>query len=388
MIGRLKFNIDKLVDEMLDQLPAQVWTDPAVTFCDPAMAGGQLVKNIEKRLLANGHSPDSVNARVFGFETNPMTVTFAIIKHSLIGTYRTCDVLSESVDRQFDVVISAPPFDNNHDSKRWTKWKEYADHNWNVLCSANGILAMVTPISWQSGGDLYKRFTDHAVMANLNVNRHFNVGSTFSFWVMTKAKPQQDFRIVHRRGHTDIARNTGWLPREISPESLEINRKVFASGHPTFDFKRTTEYHTSKKHLFNDRGEKRIFHTLAQMLHSDHLADHYAATKAMITLSGYSKVLVERDIGCSQAVAWMAIPSEHADHARALLNGKFYQYLLNINKWSGWNSLDVIKQLPRVDLGRAWTNSELYAHFGLLDDEINYIDATMRKSQDDQQSQD
>ena len=318
MLARLKFEINDLIEQILDQLPTTVWTDPNITFCDPAMAGGQIVKHIENRLLGHGHSPESVNARVFGFETNPMTVTFAMIKHSLIGTYQTCDVLTESVDQRFDVVISAPPFDNNHDSKRWTKWKAYADHNWNELCSPVGVLAMVTPISWQSGGDLYKRFTDHAVMANLNVNRHFNVGSTFSFWVMTKAKPQQDFRIVHRRGHTDIPRNTGWLPREISSESLEINRKVFASGHPTFDFKRTTEYHTSKKHLFTAGGSHRVFHTLAQTLHSDYRADHYAATKAMITLSGYSKVLVERDIGCSQAVAWMNVPDEHTDNARAL----------------------------------------------------------------------
>ena len=53
-----------------------------------------------------------------------------------------------------------------------------------------------------------------------------------------------------------------------------------------------------------------------------------------------------------------------------------------INKWSGWNSLDVIKQLPRVDLGKVWKDNELYAHFGLLDDEVNYIDATMRTNQD------
>ena len=40
MLGRLKFEIDELVDEILDQLPVSVFERNDTTFLDPAMGGG------------------------------------------------------------------------------------------------------------------------------------------------------------------------------------------------------------------------------------------------------------------------------------------------------------------------------------------------------------
>jgi len=50
MLSRIKFEIAPLVNEMLDQLPADIWTSETTTFLDPGMAGGQFVREIERRL--------------------------------------------------------------------------------------------------------------------------------------------------------------------------------------------------------------------------------------------------------------------------------------------------------------------------------------------------
>ena len=47
-----------------------------------------------------------------------------------------------------------------------------------------------------------------------------------------------------------------------------------------------------------------------------------------------------------------------------------------MNKWSGWNTLDVIKALPYVDLSQSWDDTKLYVHFGLSDAEIGFIERT------------
>jgi hypothetical protein len=52
---RVKLMIGELVKEMLDQLPPRVWTDPTVTFLDPAFGGGQFLMEIERRLREAGH---------------------------------------------------------------------------------------------------------------------------------------------------------------------------------------------------------------------------------------------------------------------------------------------------------------------------------------------
>ena len=44
MLSRMKFEIEPLVAEMLDQLPKNVWTSNSTTFFDPAIGGGQFVR--------------------------------------------------------------------------------------------------------------------------------------------------------------------------------------------------------------------------------------------------------------------------------------------------------------------------------------------------------
>ena len=66
MLARLKFKIEGLVNEMLDQLPDEIWTDPTITFLDPAMAGGQFLKEIIRRLREKGYSNLNIESRVFG----------------------------------------------------------------------------------------------------------------------------------------------------------------------------------------------------------------------------------------------------------------------------------------------------------------------------------
>ena len=56
MLSRMKFEIEALVEEMLDQLPETVWTSNSTTFFDPAIGGGQFVRAIEQRLRERGHS--------------------------------------------------------------------------------------------------------------------------------------------------------------------------------------------------------------------------------------------------------------------------------------------------------------------------------------------
>ena len=46
MLSRIKFEIEPLVKEMLDQLPASVWANDTTTFFDPAIGGGQFVRHL------------------------------------------------------------------------------------------------------------------------------------------------------------------------------------------------------------------------------------------------------------------------------------------------------------------------------------------------------
>ena len=276
---------------------------------------------------------------------------------------------------KFDVIVGNPPFTAEHSAKRWTLWPKFINHSFDNLSHSNTIIAMVTPTSWMGGGPLFQKFMRYGVSANLDPGKYFvQQGSTFSYWFMKKTPQTGNFIITSGGVDYAINRDVTWLPQSITKESLSINQKVFFDWTDKFHFNRTCEYHTSDKKWQTNNGQYEIFHTLAQTIRTNVKAQDIASYKVMFTLSGYSKPVVKNNTGCSQAAAYMIIPAQHAANSDTVFNTKFYQYLINMNKWSGWNDLKVLKNLPAVDLSRSWTDVDLYSHFNLTDDEIDCIE--------------
>lgn len=115
MLSRMKFDINDWVIRTLDQLPTQVWTSDSTTFFDPAIGGGQFVKEIERRLKEVGHSSDNIRKRVFGFENNLLKVKSTVNKHALLGQYvvKPYDKFFEMERLMQDmIIVGNPPYNN------------------------------------------------------------------------------------------------------------------------------------------------------------------------------------------------------------------------------------------------------------------------------------
>jgi hypothetical protein len=166
-----------------------------------------------------------------------------------------------------------------------------------------------------------------------------------------------------------------FLPPEISSIVLSIGRKFFGSP-ARWSFVRTTEYHTTHKNKWGSPdGKWPVFHTNAQTLRTNTPHSNNGLHRVAITLSGYSNFKYVHNAGCSQAVAWSDRGTkQEAERSLTILNSKLYQFILNTYKYSGWNSLDIIKALPFVNVSTG-TDSEIYALFSLTPDEIQLVES-------------
>lgn len=343
MLSRIKFNIDPLVQEILDQLPESVWVSSTTKFLDPALGGGQFVLAIEQRLRARGHSDSNIRDRVFGFEESDLHLRYAVNKHKLVGRYAKMsydDFLNLDDSMKFDVVVGNPPYQrSDNDAKRWTLWEQFVKKSFEL---ANTV-AMITPQSITSPGP-FALIKEKATVVDVDVSKHFNVGSTFAYFVAHNQPNLGNAKLITNNGEFEYdIKNVDFLPFVITEETLEqIN---WLKQRNSRKWKRG-ELHTSNKDLFDANGKYDVIHTNAQTLKSNARHSNLSKIRVCVTLSGYPKFLVIKDAYCSQATMWTEFDTlSEAESFADECNGSYIQSIMKTFKWSGWNSREIIEHL-------------------------------------------
>lgn len=146
LLSRLKFDINTVVDQILDQLPTSIWISTTTTFLDPAIGGGQFVSKIEQRLRDAGHSDENIASRVFGYEDNEIRINYAVNKHKLKGNYAVKKFIEEKIDMKFSAVVGNPPYSlaGNKTSKKGRAKNLYPDFYKKAVEIADTV-AMIVP---------------------------------------------------------------------------------------------------------------------------------------------------------------------------------------------------------------------------------------------------
>jgi len=162
-----------LINELLDHLPKNVWTNPDLTWLDPAAGTGNFTMMIYYRLFAGlaKHFPnkrtrhkhivekmlymveinkESANklAEIFSSDSNIFIHDFLTIENTTTGK-NTIKFLEK-----YDIIIGNPPFQTTKIKKyvgsagNKTLWDKFIVKSLDLL-QTNGFLAFITPNSWR-----------------------------------------------------------------------------------------------------------------------------------------------------------------------------------------------------------------------------------------------
>jgi hypothetical protein len=399
----MKFEIDSLVEEMLNQLPETVWTSDSTTFLDPAIGGGQFVRAIEQRLRKAGHSNANICNRVFGFEASNLHIRFAVNKYKLVGqyvrkSYQT--ILEMDNNMKFDVVVGNPPYEATDNAGR----KDQANNLWSKftkkgmdLVKDNGFMSFVTPTSWLSpaadigkgkhGIRFFNEYFQKYKTHTLNVNecaRHFAVGSTFSYFVVEKAEANKfETNVVteNSRYKMDL-RTVHYLPKTMNSLAISINKKVLEIQ-DKFGIvgNNLPECRVDISKTQTDQFSVPTYHTNSKGGNYWYIKNPIstaANAKVIISLSG-SYVPIYDQGGMSfttMCVVYYLKKNDSMDSIQSFLNSKLVKFILSENKYTGWVS-PVISDLPNIDKTKIWSNSDLYDHFDLTQEEIDYVETSI-----------
>lgn len=404
-VERLKFPIEPLVKQMLDQLPDEVWTSKKSTFLDPAMAGGQFLVEIERRLRAAGHSDKNISERVWGCETNIVRVNYARNNKKLVAKNL---FISNFLDynwgtMKFDVIVGNPPYQSSDSSLNL--WPLFVEKSFDML-KPNGFLGMVTPATWMRPSNDIKRskkeggsrqiFADfmqpyQTKMVDCGTaKKYFSVGSTITWYVIQNKAADTKTTIVDHTGLTTQVdlRNFGVFPLAADVLTIEIFERLQAPG-DKFNFKgirgagREDLEHQAKKnreyrylYVGGQYSQKNFNEDLgcvtwwSRVPHPD-----FNRPKIIINYIGDIHPYVDDgNAGMQYCQVHFLDNKKQVASASSVVNSKLWRYAYKFVRFGMHNEAGVLNSFGVPPLDRVYTDQDLYQFYGLSQHQIEKIE--------------
>ena len=398
----------ELVNEMLDKLPKDVWTNPDLKWLDPAAGMGNFPIAVYLHLFKSlkPFEPNDEKRRKHILEKMLYMVEIDkynvfMIKKILCGHKYKLNIFEGSfiegekypkvykTDLKFDVIMGNPPFQNtdidgNRRALLNNLWSLFIDKSFNKLLKNNGFLVYITPISWMSNGFKYKDvfYKNYILYLNINeCNKWFNVGSQFSYYIIKKTTTKQltesicNYKSKNYKSSFIIPNTFSYLPKLLTKESLTIINKFYNNKIKKISFNSSSVlHHFFKKKLIGLCDKKFIYPIRHTKTHNNLCSSikHPLANKnkILLNISGNLDPLYDNGkIGITEAQMYFI--TNNKQYIK-ILNSNLFKFVFDICKWSGFNILSMFKNIPYIE--KYTTNENIYKIFKLTKLEIAIIE--------------
>lgn len=330
------------------------------------VAGGH---GTEVDVLVKLHGPEITKKIWFNDQftcfTNLVKLKYNDI-NSVEGDFTTLQLGAK--DMMFDVIIGNPPFDDSankaKNNKLWHKFVKEADS----LLKTNGILGFVTPSSifipyvgfgkWFVS-DLLKKYTLVDAVVH-EPKQYFDVGVGTCHWIVQKCVGQHLVEIPVLRDEI--------IDNILNKVNNNTKKMVLVHENPTVT-----------KNDFN-KGSFEIYYSGKNKTTIAHQPINTGALKIVFPFSAkYENQFVTTESTAHfNRVLYVANQTEAANVQSYTLSKLYRFYAANYMKTAGFTPAVKNNQLPELDNSKTWTDSDVYAHFKLSEEEISYVESKVK----------
>jgi len=347
---------EELWNEIISYVPDEMLLKPdfraLVVACGHCTEAILLVKRMQSLGIPNSRIQDAIwvldkyqvftnQARCLGF------------KHVI-----TADFLSwDAKGMKFDLVLGNPPYSNPKGNGSHPLYRSFIKKAV-VHCSENGYVTIVSPPGFLNSSDAFAPSEVFSMLKKgdifhiqlSGVNEKFpGIGTPICYFVWKNA---------HYRGETvidgvvyDIA-NLSFIPRIFNTLVMNIIQKVIQNDTLQFSYRGKTD----------DSKWRVCFKEL----------NHITSRKGNIVPT----VISPGETNHCQFVRESSSEKE-AINLKDYLTSKIVSFFNFVTRYNSVLHNRMIGRIQIPDLTRTWTDAELYSHFNLTQDEIDYIEANV-----------
>lgn len=395
-----------LIKEMLDKLPKDVWLNKNFKWLDPAVGIGNFPIIIYERLMISlvdfenesDKSKHILNNMLYVGDICPLNISIYKIIMGYDKDYKGDNIVTQNFlddktfkDIKFDVIVGNPPYQSTNANGKSIHGRENLYTKFIRIGLSklyeNGYMLYITPTSWMGPTEILKEMLKCNIIY-LNINeckKNFNsIGSTFSYYLINNSYNIDNITTVLCEYNKKIYKSQvklylyNFLPQLLSDNVMNIQAKVFLNKNVIFK-RKDVEYKKlnispTKNEIF--KYPQIIKHNVKVYSDTPHI--HQFEKKLLLFRSGYLKPTYDNlNCGIGDNIMFLLVESDIiGSKLKKLYESKLYTFLLNVNKFSGYNNGKVINMLYNKieELDVNFTDNDVYEYFNLNPDEIKTIE--------------
>jgi hypothetical protein len=305
------------------------------------------------------------------------------------------DFITWETSEKYDLIVANPPYaklDQNgkRASKNHNLIKDFIETSLARL-KPNGFLLFITPDNWMSYADrnvLIERITALQIV-HLDIHtakKYFKkIGSSFTWYVIQNCPSYKDITVSGIWKKTLYTSQVVSQPRKYIPllynqmvQSI-LSKTIDDETRPRFHVQTSSDLHkyTKASLIHNEQTEVfkyKLIHTPKQTVYASRPHKYQEGYKVFISTTDKYQVFVDA-CGMTQSIVFILCSSEEeAKKYMQILQHPLYIFINNICRWGNFNNIRILQRFPIPDTG---DHEEIYNHFHITPEEVEYIHANL-----------
>jgi len=377
----------ELWEEITSHISDEVLLKKGVKILCVACGHGTEADVLVKRMKSLGISSKEIKESIYLIDKYQEFTNY-VIQKGYTNVIRA-DFMEWEIDMKFDVILINPPYQdsskNNNATSLWIPMLK-------KCIELGGIVAAVSPINWLNIDMAKYQFLKESKISkakiyDLNNTPFKGVGIRVGYMIIEGKNDNSNTIFVDSNTNEEISINlniSGNLPGQINNSMLSIWNKTM-----TLDKKmgitRKGQLHTQRKAYWSETKSKKFKYPLYrsdEYVWSSIKKENYDDIKVIIPESrSHKKTVVAKNCNTSQSAYYVKVDSEvQGENIRNVICSNLFTFLIESSKWGPALSQSTLENLPYIDPNVEWTDEELYSHFDLTQEEIDYIESHFVKS--------